>query len=208
MGVEADGEQAPLTGRLLQPHEKLAPDAHAANLGGDPHALDLGDSRREGAQGAAGGGLAEDMGHQEGAGGRLEVIEICRTIDVAIEALRKAGGNLIEITAEAHPRLGSVHAHRSQVHTGVPHSTSRSFQVPHPPPSSAIVRYNFPPITLAGRKRSARSSAKTPSTAIPTTRKSSRRSHTMGQRTSASRATGQQRTKRISHRRTFNTCVP
>src|SRR6185437_12330511 len=131
MGVEADGEQAPLTGRLLQPHEKLAPDAHAANLGGDPHALDLGDSRREGAQGPAGGRLAENMGQQKDAAGRPEIIEIGRAIDVAIEALRKADGNLIEIAAEAHPCLRPVHADRSQLDPRVPHPKSL-MRSPHP----------------------------------------------------------------------------
>jgi len=58
----------------------------------------------------------------------------------------------------------------------------------------------LPPRSLAGRNKIACSSAKTPPTARPSNRNGNEISQTTGKRTSASKASGQQSTKRMHHR--------
>jgi len=58
-----------------------------------------------------------------------------------------------------------------------------------------------PRSSRTGSMKSALSKPKTPLTVIPTIRKGNVRSHTMGYKTSASSANGQQRTKRMHHNR-------
>jgi hypothetical protein len=54
-----------------------------------------------------------------------------------------------------------------------------------------------------GSKTTARTNPSAPSTAIPSNRNGKRKSQTIGYRTSAARASGQQSTTRMSHNKNF-----
>src|SRR5512146_51078 len=162
MSVQAHRAQLKLARGVLQRLQDLAPDAQAAGLGRNPHALDLAASRRERTQRAAGGRLAEDLGHEEDTHRRGEVIELRRASVLPLESFRETGGELVEISLEAHARRGTVCAdgchfdargtHKRRTLHGQRHPTRRYTSASRvvPPPTtcdSRIIRGGAPTAT-------------------------------------------------------------